>query len=122
MLDWEPTDVFQKSLDQESKDVVGLAGPQLMRNQKTSVIVTGAAQFDANWFKKTISVGNVTDPTSVIMHEFGHIIGLDHVTDKKEIMNPVENGFTTWGPLDRAGLEFMGSGPCLSPDQQIKPN
>lgn len=122
LLDWEPTNEFQKSLEQQSKDVVGLAYPYSVQNQETSVIVTGAAQFDATWFKKTISEGNVTDPTSTIMHEFGHIIGLDHVSDKNEIMNPVENGFTTWGPRDRAGLEFMGSGPCLSSEQQIKPN
>ena len=118
LLDWEPADEFQKSLDQQSKDAVGLAFPQLMQTQNSSIIVTGAAQFDATWFKKTIADGNVTGPTSVIMHELGHIMGLDHVTDKKEIMNPVENGFTAWGPRDRAGLEFMGSGPC----QEIKPD
>jgi hypothetical protein len=122
LLDWRETNVFQASLPKNSNDVVGWAGPFWDTEGDTSQILTGSAQFDATWFKEQISQGNVTDPTSVIMHEFGHIIGLDHVDNKKEIMNPVENGFTNWGPGDRSGLAFLGSGPCLSNEQQIKPN
>lgn len=125
LLDWRPREEFLANFPKGmtgTKDVVGIAGPQVQFMGSIGQIVTGAAQFDATWFETTIANGNVTDPTSIIMHEFGHIIGLDHVNDKKEIMNPVENGFTTWGPRDRAGLKFMGEGPCLTSKQLIKPD
>jgi len=121
LLDWRTTEDFRASLPEHSGDVVGWAGPLFETQGQTSQIVTGAGQFDATWFKDQISQGNVTDPTSVVMHEFGHIMGLDHVDNKREIMNPVENGFTNWGPGDRAGLAYLGAGPCLTSEQKIKP-
>lgn len=48
---------------------------------------------------------------AVVMHEGAHLIGLDHVQDRNEIMNP-ESGRTDWGPGDRTGLAELGDVDC----------
>lgn len=48
----------------------------------------------------------------ILTHELGHVVGLDHVTDSGELMYPLLNGATGWGPGDLAGLAAAGSGRC----------
>lgn len=49
----------------------------------------------------------------VVMHELGHVVGLDHVDVKGELMQPEgERGIVDWGPGDRAGLASLGGGAC----------
>jgi Matrixin len=48
---------------------------------------------------------------NLVLHELGHVIGLGHVSDPGQLMNPVlgsrtPNGF---GPGDRAGIEQLGA-------------
>ena len=43
-----------------------------------------------------------------ILHELGHIMGLDHVTSKAELMEPSGGYVTDFGPGDLAGLELLG--------------
>jgi hypothetical protein len=43
------------------------------------------------------------DVQSVILHELGHTIGLDHVSDPNQIMNPTYTGSRTLGNGDIAG-------------------
>ena len=47
------------------------------------------------------------------MHELGHVVGLAHVHDASELMNPENVGLTRLGPGDRAGLAALGSGRCF---------
>lgn len=51
---------------------------------------------------------------SIIMHEFGHLVGLKHVPDTHELMYAESTGRTTFGPGDREGLRQLGLGPCFS--------
>ena len=52
---------------------------------------------------------------AVIQHELGHVMGLDHVSDPRELMytegSPAQT--TNWGPGDRRGLHELGSGACF---------
>jgi hypothetical protein len=50
----------------------------------------------------------------VVMHELGHIVGLDHVTDYLQKMNTTAslNVGDDWGSGDRAGLDALG---CARP-------
>jgi Matrixin len=51
---------------------------------------------------------------AVVLHEFGHLIGLDHVTDPAQLMyrqpSPHAGGF---GDGDRRGLALLSDGPCF---------
>jgi hypothetical protein len=56
----------------------------------------------------------------VLLHEFGHLMGLAHVQDDKELMTAGGDGEPTardWGPGDRAGLARLGldAGCLLTP-------
>lgn len=49
---------------------------------------------------------------AIVDHEFGHLVGLDHVDDPHELMNEGNVGVTTYGPGDREGLARLGSIDC----------
>ena len=44
----------------------------------------------------------------VLMHELGHLIGLDHVRDRHQVMKPGEQPAAVWGAGDRTGLKRLG--------------
>ncbi|WP_430867034.1 matrixin family metalloprotease [Demequina aurantiaca] len=49
---------------------------------------------------------------AIVMHEWGHVLGLAHVSDPEELMNASNSSVTEWGPGDLEGLAIAGSGPC----------
>ena len=51
---------------------------------------------------------------AVVMHELGHVLGLDHVDDRDQLMYDENVGQTELGPGDRAGLAALGAGRCES--------
>lgn len=50
----------------------------------------------------------------VLMHELGHIVGLDHVADPTQIMHDTSTGYHYLGNGDRQGLAAVGAGRCFS--------
>jgi len=75
----------------------------------------GTPQFVSGWVVVNASDPNPTGwaytgsqgPT--VLHELGHIMGLDHVASKAELMEPAGGFMTDFGPGDLAGLEQLGS-------------
>src|SRR5665647_2264279 len=49
---------------------------------------------------------------AIVMHELAHVLGLDHVTDPDELMNPVSSNRTDLGPGDLQGLALVGQVAC----------
>jgi hypothetical protein len=74
----------------------------------------GTPQFVSGWI-----VVNAADPNAsgwdspseqgpTLLHELGHIMGLDHVSSKYELMEPSGGDMTDFGPGDLEGLEHLG--------------
>ena len=52
---------------------------------------------------------------ATILHELGHLVGLDHVDDETQIMNPyVVPGVDPFADGDLAGLAALGRGDCFA--------
>jgi hypothetical protein len=55
------------------------------------------------------------DQGPTVLHELGHIMGLNHVPSKAELMEPSGGLVTDLGPGDREGLSLLGrSAGCLT--------
>ena len=60
--------------------------------------------------------GGRAEVRSVVLHEIGHLLGLDHVGDTSQIMHEYSSPeVTTYQAGDLAGLEALGTGRCAVP-------
>ena len=58
--------------------------------------------------------GHDRDARAIILHELGHLVGLDHVNDTAQLMNPTNTGAVDdYRGGDRRGLVELGRGECF---------
>src|SRR5262249_21943894 len=51
---------------------------------------------------------------AVVLHELGHVVGLDHVADPHQLMfSESRFNVTDYGPGDLHGLSRLGTGSCF---------
>lgn len=96
--------------------VMGQAGPlEISTADGTHVYVSGSVGLT--------TAGSSYDPRdpaqaaameAVWLHELGHLVGLDHVEDPTQLMNPSMSGVSDYADGDLTGLATLGSGPCLA--------
>jgi hypothetical protein len=99
--------------------IVGLAGSRAFvsyddSSGSTLVYVTGAVQLDADWFSGVLAEPHGRPVArGVVLHELGHLVGLDHVDDRRQLMaGGGESTVTDFGDGDLAGLAQLGAGEC----------
>jgi hypothetical protein len=102
--------------DAEGRRPIAAAGSHFEVNDDgKAVYVTGSAAFDATVTDLKPGFGGQTWGQAML-HELGHIVGLDHVDDPSSVMNPVIGlRAASWGGGDGAGLWSQGIGsPCIA--------
>ncbi len=94
---------------------IGVAGPSAPP-QEPSTWVSGTVVLDAAWFSGALpdAVGR-RRAEAVLVHELGHLVGLDHSADPFSVMSPTYQQVVELSLSDRAGLAGLGGGPCAGP-------
>lgn len=75
---------------------------------RTGTVILDTSDISA----ELVSSDDKTRTQAVLMHELGHVVGLDHVTDPNQLMYATSVGVTEWGPGDLQGLALAGAGSC----------
>lgn len=94
--------------------VAGYAQPGVEYRRRPLKIVTGQVVLDRDAVP-TQYAGTADYERAwrlIIMHELGHLVGLDHVNSPSELMHPSSTTQTGLGPGDLQGLAEAGNGPC----------
>jgi hypothetical protein len=105
------TDIPMDDLDR------GVALPVAVRDGQREAFVTGQVLINASrtdlvagFGDRSVSVG------ATLVHEIGHILGLDHVDDLRQMMSAEPGrGPVTFGPGDLAGLRAIGAAAGCNP-------
>jgi hypothetical protein len=95
-------------------DVAGLGGSVSVPDSSgVRWFVTGGITLDSDDFEKIDSSDEGRpEELAIILHEFGHLVGLAHVHDDNELMNASNVGVLGYGPGDLEGLAAIGSIDC----------
>lgn len=95
-------------------DTAGMGGSTWAELETARVYVTGFVVLDAPDMRDIVDAEGTDGVTAVIRHELAHVVGLDHVDDKEELMYPVaQRDVVTFGPGDLTGLAELGRGQCF---------
>ena len=110
LVDW----VDDAEITAPGEEVFGVTFPHVIAPSGTASAryVTGSVGLYRAWFTHAL-----TDPAAaavargVVLHELGHLVGLDHVKDPAQVMHATSE---TVGLADgdRAGLAAVGAGEC----------
>ena len=96
-----------------SGDVAGLGGSVATRDSLgRDYFVTGSIALDTDVFHDESDGPERGNLQAIVDHEFGHVVGLDHVDDPAELMYESNVGITSYGPGDLEGMARLGSIPC----------
>lgn len=94
-------------------DTAGIGGSTPILVDDHHTYVTGQIVLDGPDLAAALAQSNGTAlARAIIQHELGHLVGLDHVKDDRELMFDDNVGLTAFGAGDRAGLARLGAGPC----------
>lgn len=97
-------------------DVAGFAGPVgYARPGQRQRYVSGQVVLDAPQLTQMLArPGGADRVRAAVLHELGHLVGLAHVSDPSQLMNPTSGPAAPIGyaPGDLRGLALLGGGGC----------
>lgn len=109
LVSWADAD----EVDALAGRVAGIGGSVAIAEGGDRRYVTGGITLDSEAFAQIgDSEEGRADQFAIILHEFGHLVGLDHVEDEGELMNAENTGRRDFGPGDLVGLAKIGSIDC----------
>lgn len=91
---------------------VGIGGSTPAQVGNRVRFVAGLVVLDASAAEQMDFGGRTRDQELILAHELGHVLGLDHVDDTGELMNPQYVGQDGFGEGDLRGLEILHDLPC----------
>lgn len=95
---------------------VSVSRGTLLGGTGPEVFVTGQVVLDSEDLGRLLRQGVAGESAvrAVMMHELAHVIGLDHVADSSQLMNPTQmRGVQSFAAGDLTGLAALGSGECV---------
>ena len=93
-----------------SGDVVGVGGASALRAGRWWRYTTGGVTLDTD-LGEDLDSGQAH---AVLLHELGHLVGLDHVDDERQLMYPTSQGdVLDFAAGDLTGLAALGNGSCV---------
>ncbi len=95
--------------------IAGEAGSSWFELAEGSLYVSGSVVLDGPDLAEAMDVPGGRDlARGIILHELGHLVGLDHVDDASQLMYRQTNGeVTDFGAGDLRGLSQLGTGRCF---------
>jgi hypothetical protein len=114
---WAPVLVLWATPDEVPDfgiDVLGEAGPQRVTTGSGDyAYVTGDVALDPFKIGGVAHREGTATASAVILHELGHLMGLAHVNDRRQVMFPALNyEVRSYAAGDLAGLARLSTGPC----------
>ena len=109
-ISWQDGDAIAELTDH----VAGLGGSRYVDYPGgRRRLVAGTIALSRDYYRYLEEVGDRDQQLAVLLHELGHVLGLDHVDNPGELMHEENLGQTAYGPGDLAGLRRLGEGPCF---------
>ncbi|MGN6302875.1 MAG: matrixin family metalloprotease [Angustibacter sp.] len=93
--------------------VAGLGGSYELTTPAGARLVSGQITLASDTFDELVASGRAGQATTIVQHELGHVVGLDHVDDPGQLMYRSNKGQVNLGPGDVEGLAIAGAGPCF---------
>jgi len=105
------------SKEPRAQGALGLGGFRYTGGGQSAQIVQGSIDIDKKLKKKKSKKQfSKSIRKELFMHEWGHVVGLDHVDSRKELMYPSVGGYLkNYGTGDREGLRILGDRAGCSP-------
>jgi hypothetical protein len=96
-----------------TEHTAGLGGSRITTGPNgTQRLVAGTIALSRDYYALLTERGDDDEALAVLLHEFGHVFGLDHVDSRAELMAGSNGSRTTFGQGDLQGLRLLGRGPC----------
>lgn len=114
LVGWVEMDPAER--EREGPAVGWAAHTPLVSPTRQDVVPTGVIGLDREATSVHPGFGAGRRWGNVVLHEIGHLLGLDHVEDPGQVMaTTVDQGAGEWGAGDLAGLAYLGrEAGCLA--------